>query len=212
MWQFYEDTLYTHKENNYESLRFPARTIDARALHVHAGPAQRQNRICDFPFIACFGLRHRVGIYVAYFGRLCVGTTKNCLTFAGADYFCGIGYGGFASWNIIDKNLGHISRLAKDKLRSDMFKRLLKADYVKLRATNAPDIITTMNHSVDSLEGILSSGLPLAFTSILTIAGTLAVMFIVDWRLTLLSLPVYPFLLLLSGAMSRKVGAAYGNA
>lgn len=94
-----------------------------------------------------------------------------------------------------------------DKIRGGIFAHVLKADYLAFNQLSAGAIHTTINYGVDNLEGLISRGIPEAASSIIGIAIYLSAMFVIDWRLALLSLPVYPVLILINGYMQKKLHA-----
>lgn len=92
-------------------------------------------------------------------------------------------------------------------LRSRLFRRLLRADPLERQKKTEAVAFSAINHQVDALSGILENGIPTILVSVVDIAVTLGIMFALDWRLTALSLPVFPMIVLLNAFMRRRVSA-----
>ena len=98
---------------------------------------------------------------------------------------------------------------AQCDLRRSLFRRILDADpLARLKKTDAM-LLSAVHYQVDALSGILENGIPGILVSAIDICVTLLVMLALDWRLTLLSLPVFPVLFLLNALMRTRVEAVH---
>lgn len=94
-----------------------------------------------------------------------------------------------------------------DKIRGGIFAHVLKTEYLSFNQLSAGAVLATIGYGIDNIEGIISRGIPEAASSIIGIAIYLSAMFVIDWRLALLSLPVYPVLILINAHMQKKLHA-----
>lgn len=104
------------------------------------------------------------------------------------------------------------SALAQEKLRGDLFRRILNMDYLSIQSANTAEMTTVLNYNVDALEGALSNAIPVSLSSIVSVVGALAVMFYIDWRLTLVSIPVYPLMIIITRTLGRRMYGAQERA
>lgn len=103
----------------------------------------------------------------------------------------------------------NVAAAGLQKIRITLFKKILNLKYTVIKKMNIGTIINQMQYGVDSVAGILGGGIPLGISSILTIAMTLSFMFVIDWRLTLLSIPVYPVLIFINSRLNNKLSAQF---
>lgn len=103
------------------------------------------------------------------------------------------------------------SQKSQADLRGRMFKKYLHADYLKKNKVAEADLSAAINYHVDALSGILENGIPVMLSNIIDVCITFAVMIYLDWKLTLLSVPVFPVLYFLSRAMGKKAGRAQNH-
>lgn len=100
------------------------------------------------------------------------------------------------------------SQKGQADLRAKMFGEFLCADYLEKNKVTEADVNASINYQVDALSGILENGIPVMLSNMLDVCVTFVVMLMIDWKLTLLSIPVFPILFLLSKAVSDKVDRA----
>lgn len=103
------------------------------------------------------------------------------------------------------------SQKSQADLRGKMFEKYLNADYLKKNKVAEAELSAAINYQVDALSGILENGIPVMLSNMIDVGITFAVMIYLDWKLTLLSIPVFPVLFLLSRAVGRKVGKAQND-
>lgn len=99
-----------------------------------------------------------------------------------------------------------ITGAAQGKIRRRMFDHLLHLDYMALQNLSASQAIYRINDSVDALEGVFTNGLITALSNVFSIVITVSIMFVVEWRLTLISLVVFPFLIRLTSLLNQRLG------
>ena len=81
-------------------------------------------------------------------------------------------------------------------LRSKVFSHLHKMSFSYFDKNPIGKMITRVVNDVEVLNEMLTSGLILIFSDLFTLAGIFAVMFYLDWRLTLVVCTVFPLLAL----------------
>ena len=81
-------------------------------------------------------------------------------------------------------------------LRSKVFAHLHRMSFSYFDKNPIGKMITRVVNDVEVLNEMLTSGLILIFSDLFTLAGIFAVMFYLDWRLTLVVCTVFPFLAL----------------
>lgn len=98
---------------------------------------------------------------------------------------------------------------AAQGIRRKLVDRLLRMDYQVLQSAKEADMITDLQYGVDSLSDMLMDGVPMLIPSVISVALCLGAMAVIDWRLTLLSLPVYPLMVLVTRAVNRRIYARH---
>ncbi len=102
-----------------------------------------------------------------------------------------------------------VAAVSLKKIRITLFKKILNLKYTVIKKLNIANTINQIQYGVDSISGILGGGIPLGISSALSIVMTLSFMFIIDWRLTLLSIPVYPVLIFINSRLNNKLSAQF---
>lgn len=101
--------------------------------------------------------------------------------------------------------LDKVGQRAKKKLRDSMFHKLLTADYFSRLDKTSAKLISAFSYKIDALSEVLSDGIPGIVITVVDIVITLGIMFALNWKLTLLSIPIYPVLILASNFMQNKI-------
>ena len=89
-------------------------------------------------------------------------------------------------------------------LRQQMYEHLQRMSIRFFTHTRLGEINSRLNNDVVGAQSAVTSTLPNIFTNVLSLVSTLAVMFSIEWRLTLASVAVFPMFLL----PVRRVGRA----
>ncbi len=101
--------------------------------------------------------------------------------------------------------------MVQREIRGKMYSHLLKVDYSVLQNLEKAKVHTAINQGVDALEEIFMKGISIALGYVLSIFITLFVMFATDWRLTLLSLPVFPLMIKLFAKLNKDLSKVFGT-
>jgi len=95
----------------------------------------------------------------------------------------------------------------KKLLQFDMVKSLIKTDTQIIDKKHSGKFISNLTYDVNHITHLLSSAILTLFKDSLTLIGLLAVMFIQNWKLSLISIIMIP----LAGFFSKKLGKRVGK-
>ena len=101
-----------------------------------------------------------------------------------------------------------IATRAQSKLRNELFSRMIGADYLTLQEQNTSEMINAMTYAVDGLEGVLSRCVTAVLSNVMMIVVIVGVMVSIDVRLTLISLLIFPVMILLTSKINAKIDRA----
>ena len=93
------------------------------------------------------------------------------------------------------------------RVRSYAHLQRLGLDYYERELSGR--IMTRMTTDVDALSNFIQTGLSSAVIALLTVVGVLAALFVTDWHLALLVLPVFPILVVATVVFRRIAASAY---
>jgi len=97
-----------------------------------------------------------------------------------------------------------ISQNALANIRSDLYKKLEKLP-VRYHDTNTTgELMSRFTNDVDTLGEMLNNTMIQLISSVITIVGTLVVMFALSWQLSLLVLITMPLLTMAGGAIAKR--------
>lgn len=91
------------------------------------------------------------------------------------------------------------------KIKKKMFNHYLKMHYEEATRLSKSDLTNLLTYGVDSLYDAFSSGIPMMISSIISITLILAFMFALDFRLTIISLFVYPLLVFVNSYIQKII-------
>ena len=95
----------------------------------------------------------------------------------------------------------------KKLLQFDMVKSLIKTDTQIIDKKHSGKFISNLTYDVNHITHLLSSAILTLFKDSLTLIGLLAVMFVQNWKLSLVSIIMIP----LAGFFSKKLGKRVGK-
>lgn len=84
-------------------------------------------------------------------------------------------------------------------------------NYEDAKRIEKSEVTNALTYSVDSLTDIFSSGIPMMISSIISIILIVGVMFYIDYRLTIISLFVYPLLVLVNNFLQKIISKEQAN-
>ncbi len=96
-------------------------------------------------------------------------------------------------------------------IRTQLYRHLLGLRLKFYDKTPIGKLVTRNISDIDTLSNVFSNGLAAMIADILQLIAILAVMFYTDWRLTLVSLSMLPFLLLTTYIFKEKIKVAFND-
>ena len=95
------------------------------------------------------------------------------------------------------------------RIRNDLFAKLQYLSFDYFTETESGRTISKLTNDVDSLGELLTTGIIDIFADFISLAWILALMFILDVKMTLLTITVIPILLLIAFFFQKRVRTAY---
>jgi ATP-binding cassette subfamily B protein len=94
-------------------------------------------------------------------------------------------------------------------LRNHLFRHLQRLSLGFYERNRAGVIISRLTNDVEALDQLVTDGVTSLVQSTLTLIGTAAILFWLDWRLALATLTVMPFMTLATAVFRKRSGRAY---
>ena len=98
-----------------------------------------------------------------------------------------------------------VAEEVKKKLQSDMLRNLIKADTQMIDKKHSGKFISNLTYDVQHITNLLSNGILNLFKDSLTLIGLLAVMFVQNWKLSLVSLFMIPLASFFSKTLGKRM-------
>jgi len=99
-----------------------------------------------------------------------------------------------------------VSQRIAFNLRADLYNSLMQQSFSFYDRSRTGQIMARVTSDIGQVQGFLSFGFRMIITSVITFASVLTITLLLDWKLTLLSLGVLPFMSLTMYRFSNKVG------
>ena len=103
----------------------------------------------------------------------------------------------------------HLSKSIVKALRHDLFKKIDNLPIKYLDTHSNGDIMSRMTNDVENISQTVSQSLGSLVSGVLTVIGTVSIMFYHCWQLTLITLVTVVFTVLLTGKMSKMMRKIY---
>ncbi|MBQ5800408.1 MAG: ABC transporter ATP-binding protein [Clostridia bacterium] len=103
----------------------------------------------------------------------------------------------------------HLSKSIVKALRHDLFKKIDNLPIKYLDTHSNGDIMSRMTNDVENISQTVSQSLGSLISGVLTVVGTVSIMFYHCWQLTLITLVTVIFTVLLTGKMSKMMRKIY---
>ena len=94
----------------------------------------------------------------------------------------------------------------KKKLQFDMIKSLIKTDTQIIDKRHSGKFIANLTYDVNHITNLLSNAILTLFKDTLTLIGLLAVMFLQNWKLALVSIIMIPLASFFAKTLGKRVG------
>ncbi|MBE2184216.1 MAG: ABC transporter ATP-binding protein [Anaerolineae bacterium] len=101
-----------------------------------------------------------------------------------------------------------IGQNALVNLRQQLFDHILKQDMSFFNTTAVGQLVSRMSNDIEALTELLSTSIVLVASNLVTLVGIIVVMFVINWRLALLSVCVLPVMVIATVYWRRKIRAA----
>lgn len=95
-------------------------------------------------------------------------------------------------------------RVARD-LRVRLYSQMVKTPMKRIVNTKPGDLVTRITSDCGEIEAFLSADFLPSFSNAIHMFGILAIMFVMDWRLTLLGLTIMPVSVLVTRWLGQKI-------
>lgn len=105
--------------------------------------------------------------------------------------------------------LGTVGQRALVAVRTQVFDKIQQLSVAFFDTTESGDLMSRLVNDVDTLNGFLSSTFRRIFGAVVGLAATLTGMFLMDWRLALVTMVIVPAMWLVTGAFSLIARVAY---
>ena len=99
-----------------------------------------------------------------------------------------------------------VAEEVKKELQVNMLKSFIKADTENIENKHTGKYISNLNFDVNQITGMLSTSFLTFFKDGLTLIGLLSVMFIQNWRLSLIALIMIPFASITAKKLGKRMG------
>src|SRR5690606_31333418 len=90
-------------------------------------------------------------------------------------------------------------------LRQTLFEHLLRQDMRFFNNTPVGQLIARLSHDIEALTELLSTSIVMVASNMITLVGLIVVMFLLEWRLALLSLAVLPVMSFATAHFRKKI-------
>ena len=100
----------------------------------------------------------------------------------------------------------NVAEEVKKKIQIDMLSSLIKADTQQIENKHSGKYISNLNFDVNQITGMLSNSFLSFFKDGLTLIGLLTVMFLQNWRLSLIAIIMIPIASITAKKLGRRMG------
>src|SRR5947209_15808183 len=94
-------------------------------------------------------------------------------------------------------------------LRNHLFRHLQRLSLGFYERNRAGVIISRLTNDVEALDQLVTDGVTSLVQNTLTLVGSAVVLFLLDWRLALATLTVFPFMTIATAVFRKRSGRAY---
>ncbi|MEM7111224.1 MAG: ABC transporter ATP-binding protein [Chloroflexota bacterium] len=97
------------------------------------------------------------------------------------------------------------------ELRNDLFTKIQRLSFSYHDKNQTGQLMVRATDDVERLRQFIAQGLILAFQAIILMVGTLTILFLTNWRLTLVILPILPIAMIAFGIFGSKIQPLFGE-
>ena len=103
----------------------------------------------------------------------------------------------------------HLSQRIIKRMRGDLFGKMLRLPVAYLDSHSHGDLMSRMTNDAENISNVVSSSFSSLCSGVLMLTGTLTVMLIYSWQLTLISCSVIIFSVLFTRLLSKAIRKYY---
>lgn len=119
--------------------------------------------------------------------------------------FMGVVFFGAIFMILSAKVFNNVAAKCMLRIKEKTFKHYLKMNYEDATTIDKSEVTNVLTYSIDSLGDVLSSGIPMMISSIISIVLIVGVMIYIDYRLTIISMFVYPLLIFVNNMLQKII-------
>ncbi|WP_240941809.1 ABC transporter ATP-binding protein [Paenibacillus sp. HB172176] len=94
-------------------------------------------------------------------------------------------------------------------LRNDLYRHMQRLDVAYYDKTRTGDLMSRVTNDVSILQQLISSSMMQLFTDVFTFTAIAVYMLWIDWKLTLLLLATFPFMILTTRVFGKRIRASF---
>src|SRR5579863_2486063 len=184
-----------------------AKRVDLRRILAYFAPYWRQEALV----LACIFVTSALGTLPPYFTKLIIDVAirnrdvHQLAVYVGAMIASALVATGIGAWQ------GYLNALVGEGIMRDMrdalVRHLHRMPLSFFASTKTGEIMNRVSNDVDAVDGVVTGTLVTIVTNVSMILTTLVAIFLLDWRLALLSLAVVPVMILPLSPVGRAMFA-----
>ncbi|RJE89065.1 ABC transporter ATP-binding protein [Paenibacillus sp. 1011MAR3C5] len=95
------------------------------------------------------------------------------------------------------------------RLRNDLYRHLQRLDVAYYDRNRTGDLMSRVTNDVSVLQQLISSSMMQLFTDVFTFTAIAAYMMFIDWKLTLMLLATFPFMILTTRVFGKRIRTSF---
>ena len=181
--------------------------VDMRRIFAYFAPYWREEALV----LVCIFVTSALGALPPYFTKLIIdgairhGDARELATYVGAMIASALAATGIGTWQ------GYLNALVGEGIMRDMrdalVRHLHRMPLSFFASTKTGEIMNRVSNDVDAVDSVVTGTLVTVVTNVAMILTTLVAIFLLDWRLALLSLAVVPIMILPLSPVGRAMFA-----
>ena len=181
--------------------------VDMRRIFAYFAPYWREEGLV----LACIFVTSALGVLPPYFTKLIIdgairhGDARELAVYVGGMIASALAATGIGTWQ------GYLNALVGEGIMRDMrdalVRHLHRMPLSFFASTKTGEIMNRVSNDVDAVDSVVTGTLVTVVTNVAMILTTVVAIFVLDWRLALLSLAVVPIMILPLSPVGRAMFA-----
>jgi len=181
--------------------------VDMRRIFAYFAPYWREEALV----LACIFVTSALGVLPPYFTKLIIdgairhSDARELAVYVGAMIASALAATGIGTWQ------GYLNALVGEGIMRDMrdalVRHLHRMPLSFFASTKTGEIMNRVSNDVDAVDSVVTGTLVTVVTNVAMILTTVVAIFVLDWRLALLSLAVVPIMILPLSPVGRAMFA-----